>query len=62
MSALEVVLAALVVLLVIVPALVGLAFDKVRANRSSPALLTANTAKAQATLSYFNDVHDSHSG
>jgi hypothetical protein len=54
--------AALLVLLAIVPALLGLLFTT-RADRpKAEALLSADHARARATLAYYNEVHDSHSG
>ncbi len=58
-----IVAAALVVLLMILPAMVGLVFERARAHRSrAEMLMTADKTKARATLAYYNDVHDSHSG
>jgi hypothetical protein len=54
--------AALLVLLVILPALLGLVFERVRGNRTKPVLMSADNARARATLAYYNEVHDSHSG
>ncbi|HET6562663.1 MAG TPA: hypothetical protein VFG72_12370 [Marmoricola sp.] len=55
--------AVLLVALVIVPATLGLVFDVVRANRPRvEVLLSADHARARATLAYYNEVHDSHSG
>ena len=51
------------VVLVILPAMLGLAFDKLRASRTRlPAVLTADNTRARKTLAYYNEVHDSHSG
>lgn len=58
-----VVAAALLVLLVILPAMLGLVFEGVRRNRPrAEMLMSADTAKASTTLAYYNQVHDSHSG
>jgi hypothetical protein len=58
-----VVAAALLVLLVILPAMLGLVFERVGANRPrAEALMSADNARARATLAYYNEVHDSHSG
>jgi hypothetical protein len=54
--------AALLVRLVILPAMLGLVFERVRGNRPGPALMSADNARAGATLAYYNEVHDSHSG
>ena len=55
--------AALLALLVILPATLGLAFDRVRANRPKvEVLMSADETRARATLVYYNEVHDSHSG
>jgi len=55
--------AALLVLLVILPAMLGLVLERVRANRPRvEVLLSADKARARATLAYYNEVHDSHSG
>jgi hypothetical protein len=63
MTAGWIVFTALVVSLVILPAILGFAFDRLRRNRSRlPLALTADTARAQATLTYYNEVHDSHTG
>ena len=57
-------LAAALLVLVILPAMLDLAFDQLRAHRSRPlVLLIADTARAEATLAYYNEVlHDSRSG
>jgi hypothetical protein len=58
-----VVAAALLVLLVILPAVLGLAFTGARGDRSrGEVLINADHANARATLAYYNEVHDSHSG
>jgi hypothetical protein len=63
MSAGWILVAAFLVLLVILPAILGLVIEGLRANRSrAPVLLSADTARARATLAYYNEVHDSHSG
>ena len=50
-------------LALILPATLGLVFDRVRSGRPRvEALIRADNAKATATLAYYNDVHDSHSG
>jgi hypothetical protein len=55
--------AGLLALLVILPAIVGLLFERVRATRPrSEVLMSADNARARATLTYYNEVHDSHSG
>ena len=55
-------LAAALLVLMILPAMLDLAFDQLRAHRSRPVLLIADTARAEATLAYYNEVlHDSHS-
>jgi hypothetical protein len=56
------VVAALLVLLVILPAMLGLVFERVRGNRPRPVFMSADNARARATLAYYNEVHDSHSG
>jgi hypothetical protein len=54
---------ALLVLLVILPALLGVALERVRAGRPrAEVLISADKARARATLAYYNEVHDSHSG
>ena len=51
--------AALLVLLVILPAMLGLVFDRVQANRPrAEMLMTADNGRAGATLAYYNEVHD----
>jgi hypothetical protein len=63
MSARWILVSALLVVLVILPAMLGLAFDRLRETRSRlPVLMTSDNARASATLTYYNDVHDSHSG
>jgi hypothetical protein len=58
-----VVAAALLGVLVILPAMLGLVFATVAANRrSAEVLLSADKVRARATLAYYNEVHDSHSG
>ncbi len=58
-----IVVAALLVLLVILPAMLGLVFDQAKANRPrAEVLLGADNARARSTLAYYNEVHDSHSG
>jgi hypothetical protein len=58
-----VVAAALLAVLVILPAVLGLAFEGVRADRPrAERLMRADKARARATLAYYNEVHDSHSG
>jgi hypothetical protein len=58
-----IVAATLIVLLVILPAIIGFIFDRVRANQPKrEALMNADNARARATLAYYNEVHDSHSG
>lgn len=54
--------AALLVLLVILPAMLGLVFERVRGIRPRPVFMSADNARARATLAYYNEVHDSHSG
>jgi hypothetical protein len=57
------VVAGLLVLLVILPASLGLLFERVRATRPrAEVLLSADNARARATLTYYNEVHHSHSG
>ena len=60
----SVIAGALVVLLVILPAMLGLLYERARANRpKGEVLLDAEYARrARVTLAYYNDVHDSHSG
>jgi hypothetical protein len=59
----SIVAAALLVLLVILPAMLGLLLGRVRASRPRcEVLLGVDEARARATLSYYNEVHDSHSG
>lgn len=54
--------AGFLVLLVILPGLLGFLVGR-RAKRPKAAvLLSADGARARATLAYFNEVHDSHSG
>jgi hypothetical protein len=54
---------AVLVVLVLLPAMLGLVFERVRASRPRvEVLMNADHARARATLAYFNDVHDSHSG
>lgn len=54
---------AFLVLFVVLPAIIGLAFERVRASRPNvEMLLNADNAGARATLAYYNEVHDSHSG
>lgn len=51
------------VVLVILPAVLGLVFDTLRASRTRlPTVLTADNARARVTLAYYTEVHDSHSG
>ena len=51
MSAGWILVAALLVLLVILPVILGLVFERLRPNRSrAPVLLSADTARARATL------------
>lgn len=50
------------VLFVILPAVLGLVFERVRGNRPRPVVMSADNARAKATLAYYNEVHDSHSG
>jgi hypothetical protein len=58
-----VVAAALLVVLVLLPAVLGLAFADARRRRArTEVLMSADHAKARATLAYYNEVHDSHSG
>ncbi len=53
----------LVVLLLILPALFGLVFDRVRNRRPRlERLMTADAVEARTTLAYYADVRDSHSG
>ena len=53
----------LVLALVILPAVLGFAFDRLHRNRPRlPLAMTADTARANATLTYYNEVHDSHTG
>ena len=48
---------------VVLPAMIGRAFERMRASRpSAEVLLNADNARAKATLAYDNEVHDSHSG
>ena len=55
--------AAAVVLLVILPAILGLIVDRMPGRRPrTEALLNVDHARARATLAYYNEVHDSHSG
>ncbi len=55
--------AALVLLLLVLPAILGLVVDMWPGNGPrADALLTADHARARATLAYYNEVHDSHSG
>jgi hypothetical protein len=55
--------AALFVLLVILPATLGLMFERVRASRPrAEVLMSADNARARTTLAYYNEVHDSHGG
>ena len=55
--------AAFVLLLVVLPAVLGLVVDMVPGKRPrAEALLNADHAKARAMLAYYNEVHDSHSG
>ena len=55
--------AALLVLLVILPAALGLVFAAARGDRPrTEVLMSADHARARARLAYFNEVHDSHSG
>jgi len=55
--------AGLLVFLVILPAGLGLLFERVRATRPrAEVLMSADNARAIATLAYYNEVHDSHSG
>ena len=55
--------AAFLVMLVLLPAMIGLAFERARASRpKAEVLLNADNARARATLAYYNEVHDSHSG
>ena len=56
------ILVGLLGVLVSVPATLGLAFDAWGGRSRPPILLTADNARAKATLAYYNDVHDSHSG
>ena len=60
----SVIAAALTVLLVIVPAMAGSLYERARASHPKrEVLLDADHARrARATLAYYNDVHDSHSG
>lgn len=54
---------AFLVLLVFLPAMIGLMFERVRSSGPKvEVLLSADHAKARATLTYYNEVHDSHSG
>ena len=53
------ILVGLLVVIVIVPASLGLAFDALRGRSRPPILLTADNTRAEATLAYYNDVHDS---
>ena len=47
----------------ILPAALGLVFDRVRSSRPrAEALVRADNARARATLAYYNEVHDSQSG
>jgi hypothetical protein len=63
MSAGWTVFTAIVVSLVVLPSLLGFAFDRLRRNRSRlPLALTADQGRARATLTYYNEVHDSHTG
>jgi hypothetical protein len=54
--------ATLLVMLVILPAMLGLVFERVRRIRPRPVIMSADNARARATLAYYNEVHDSHSG
>jgi hypothetical protein len=55
--------AAFLALPVILPAVLGLVFDRARAHGPrSEIVLRADKARARATLAYYNEVHDSHSG
>ena len=63
MSDASIVAVALFGLLVVSPAVLGLISDRLRPDRSSTeVLLGADNARARATLAYYNEVHDSHSG
>ena len=54
---------ALLGLLVLLPAVLGLVFERGRAGRPRrEVLMSADNARARATLAYYGDVHDSHSG
>lgn len=55
--------AALVLVLVILPAALGLVVERVRAGRPRAEVLrSADKVRARAMLAYYNEVHDSHSG
>jgi hypothetical protein len=56
------ILVGFLVVLVIVPVTLGLAVDALRGRSGASILLTADNARAKATLAYYSDVHDSHSG
>ena len=51
-------------LLVILPAMLGLLYERARPNRPKGEVLLDEeyARRARVTLAYYNDVHDSHSG